>query len=82
MTTTYQAVLELDDLYYKRYEEGATLQELKRIRMLQEEQMNALPMPVRKRVAQQINERYYATLATPSAQKLLHQDRPTNPARS
>jgi hypothetical protein len=71
MITTYNAVLELDDLYYKRYEEGATLQELKRIRMLQEEQLNALPVQVRKRVTQQINERYYATLATSSAQKVI-----------
>ena len=70
MIATYNAVLELDDLYYKRYEAGATLQELKRIRMLQEEQLNALPVQLRKRVAQQINERYYATLATPSAQKV------------
>ena len=75
MITTYHAVLELDDLYYKRYEEGATLQELKRIRMLQEEQLNALPVQVRKRVAQQIAERYYATLATPSAQNVLKTER-------
>lgn len=75
MVLEEMTVLELDDFYYVRYAEGANLQELKRIRIVQEAKIQKLPEAERLKIQLQIRERYQKTLLSPSAQSFLHSKR-------
>lgn len=71
MQMQQMSVLELDDLYYRLHAEGATLQDLKAVRSVQERKMMELSPEERNRLRKAIRDRFVDSMLSPSLRRSL-----------
>ncbi|HEU4962392.1 MAG TPA: hypothetical protein VFV52_00820 [Bacilli bacterium] len=65
------SVLELDELYYRLHNEGATLQDLKAVRAVQESKLKELPKEERCRLRKEIFSRFAERLLSEDVRQML-----------